>query len=702
MPIASGGVGATLLLAGGLLIYEQWFFAQPLNELTRDGVAPARSAFFLFLLTAASDVWADRWFGAGGAVLFDRTAIALAAALILAVGWAAGRIALRLTGIDRHLTRLEHFVFATGVGLNLLSLGTLGLGLAGAVRSLPSVLVAGVAIVGASAWLAWRDRQAGRALQPLNPLRPSDRRSAWWLVLAIPFVLVTLLGGMLPASDFDVREYHLQAPKEFFLTGRIEFLPHNVYANMPLGTEMHSLLGMILLGDWWSGALVGKTVQACFAPLTALGLLAAGRRWYSTRTGVLAAIIYVSTPWIVHVSTAGLVEGAAAFYAFAAVYAWMLWRDEQAAAPAENSAGHLLLTGFLAGSAVATKYPAALFVVVPLLVLVLWRGRPRRVRWATLFLLAVLAGCGPWLAKNAWFTGNPTYPLLYNVFGGSGWTPQQNARWQAAHRPPNFEIFGDGTAKGSHGTRNLADSLAEVVVRSPWLNFVTWPLAIVALLTGARRRNVALLWCYLLFVLTAWWLFTHRIDRFWVPALPIASLLAGIGATVFARRSWYGVVAVALLLALSYDFAVVATNTGPGSSNRFFVPLAELRRDPERVTPWQQWLNQHTPTGKQVLSEGDAQVFDLEVPVIYHTAFDESPLMLRIAGKTPAERRAALGDLAYVYVNWGEIARYRSPGNYGYTEQVQPAVLEELVRQGILGPPLEEFQSSGVEIYPVR
>ncbi len=73
----------------------------------------------------------------------------------------------------------------------------------------------------------------------------------------------------------------LQAPKEFYQAGRITFLPHNVYANMPLGTEMLSLLGMVVAGDWWTGALVGKTLIACFAPLTALALLAAGRRFVS-------------------------------------------------------------------------------------------------------------------------------------------------------------------------------------------------------------------------------------------------------------------------------------------------------------------------------------------------------------------------------------------------------------------------------------
>ena len=63
---------------------------------------------------------------------------------------------------------------------------------------------------------------------------------------------------MLPPADFDVREYHLQAPKEFYQQGRIAFVPHNVYANMPLGMEMASLLGMVVTGDWWLGCWWGR------------------------------------------------------------------------------------------------------------------------------------------------------------------------------------------------------------------------------------------------------------------------------------------------------------------------------------------------------------------------------------------------------------------------------------------------------------
>ena len=62
--------------------------------------------------------------------------------------------------------------------------------------------------------------------------------------------------------------------------------------------------------------------------------------------------------------------------------------------------------------------------------------------------------------------------------------------------------------------------------------------------------------------------------------------------------------------------------------------------------------------------------------------------------------------VAYVAVDWNEIARYRSPGNYGFTDYIQPKLFEELVSTGVLDPPLvcpdPDENSVGYEVYPVR
>ena len=61
-------------------------------------------------------------------------------------------------------------------------------------------------------------------------------------------------------------------------------------------------------------------------------------------------MVFISTPWIVQVSTYGLVEGAAALYLLVAWYAVVLWhRGDVAPKPA------LMLAGYLAGGAAACK-----------------------------------------------------------------------------------------------------------------------------------------------------------------------------------------------------------------------------------------------------------------------------------------------------------------------------------------------------------
>ena len=98
------------------------------------------------------------------------------------------------------------------------------------------------------------------------------------ILIIAPFLVIMLLGAMLPAIDFDVLEYHLQGPKEYFQAGRIAFLPHNVYTSMPFGVEMLHLMGMEVLGDWWWGGLVGQLLVALYAPAAAVLIAAATGR----------------------------------------------------------------------------------------------------------------------------------------------------------------------------------------------------------------------------------------------------------------------------------------------------------------------------------------------------------------------------------------------------------------------------------------
>jgi hypothetical protein len=728
----------------GLAAYLAVFYWTRLPSFPNDaGVPMRRIALLGVLLVRSPEALFSHWFGVPPQfTLSDRLPIVLAAGAILA--WAAlvGWIAITACRASRGLTRLETAIFSTVVGLNLLSTWMLVLGLFGQLGRIRGVVAPALLTFAAAAGIwYWRkrsnnDRRRLTASGAINILEGDDAREGVqrspqrrgaspsatgraadiigvrWLWLAVPFVVAIFLAAMLPPLDFDVCEYHLQAPKEFFQQGQITFLPHNVYANMPLGAEMLSLLGMVVTGDWWWGALVGKTLIAAFTPLCALALFAAGRRLYSTGVGTVAALAYISIPWIVDVSSVGLVEGVSACYLFLALYAVLLSSESRKVGQPFQQEMHptalVILAGYLAGGAVATKYPAVLFVVIPLALWILagraWQKDRGRDRWSaareqpqadprapipgapppilppqpralnplvalTVFLLAVAIGCGPWLGKNWAFTGNPTYPLLYEVFGGKTWNKDKDRQWNHAHRAQEFS------------KELLGEHVCRVFVTSDLLSPLVVPLAALAFFGGARivgRTRLAwALLAYVGFFIGAWWLLTHRIDRFWLPVLPVFALLAGMGAYWNTAVWWRRLLEVFLLAGFAANFLLASA----GVANAWFVPLDQLRSEWTSCLHWS--VNNSADRGA-VLTVGDAAVFDLKPPVFYSTCFDDCVFERLVKGKTDKEIRAEFASrhIAYVLVNWSEIARYRR--TYGFTDFVQPEVFDRLVEQGIL------------------
>ena len=459
----------------------------------------------------------------------------LLAGAVWGVAFLSGRLVCCLGPLSRQLRPPGVLRVCEGIGLSAWSLFTLAVGLLGGLRQPLDLRGGRRADCGGlrSASLATgrsparartgESRRHRRAPAPVRLWRPR-----WWW-LAVPFVLVIVGGALLPPVDFDVLEYHLQVPREWVQSGRIAFLPHNVYGNMPLGAETLAALTMALspgeLGWWW-GALAGKLVMAGFAPLAAVLLVAAGRRFASPQAGIVAALIYLSTPWIVLVSVNGLNEGVIAYYLLAAAYAAKLWLDAQQTDPAA-ARGYVWLAGWMAGSAVACKYTSVVFVVMPLLVLVaVVSRRGGLVRAVLAFVLAVTCACGLWLAKNGVQTGNPVYPLL-----------AQCVRRPHAHAGERRAVPAGAPSAGRCGGTSLLAATglgvaAAVAGRQPLAQPADrFPSRRSIVLRRRTLRQAAFWLLGLLYVVAAWWLCTHRLERFLVPAWPLLALAAGIGAT---------------------------------------------------------------------------------------------------------------------------------------------------------------------------
>ncbi len=545
-----------------------------------------------------------------------------------------------------------------------------------------------------------------------------------------PFLLAMLLGSLQPPNDFDVKEYHLEGAKEFYLRGRVEMLPHNVYTSFPFLTEMLCLAGMVLQRDWFTGALAGQAVLAAFAPITALGLFVAARRWLGTTAGWFAVLVHLTCPWVYRISIIAYAEGGLACFLFAAFFATL--RAIEATEP-RTARRWTLLAGLLAGAAAGCKYPAVLTVVIPLgalivarahLPVLLLRGdadgtgkcaRPTTsaIRLALLYSLGVLATFGPWLGKNLCETGNPVYPLLYSVFGGADWDEASNFKWKAGHPLPLKDITGPGWI-----VRDTRDRLWDVFLGSDWQSALYVSLAAAAIFAIWRSRThkarglqppglLLLAVAYSLWLFFTWQFFTHRIDRFWVPMLPLLSLRAGAGLAALwesveefmphrTREVYWlarGFIAIPVFAVVVFNLALA---TSPlGGNNSYLMEMKSLRRLTK--TPCIAFVESLAlaPTDK-VLFVGEAELFDAAFPYEYNTLFDHSIFERDCSAAQPKTYAAdqplrpakdILGNwhargITHIVINWSEILRYRT--TYTYTDFVHPSRFQSLVDADVL------------------
>lgn len=709
-----------------IIAFSGWFFTREMpNQTTTaaDGTVRVltRADLWLYWFTEPASVlnpvstsfsgepaaarWSNLW--------LRRREIAAATAVWLTIAAFGAAWSAWLLPHGGPLRKAERFVVAAGVGASLFTTWVLICGRAGQMGLFWILLPILPCCV---LWITGRRRQLrllGRSGGPVGDAvgedhSPLSLRAGIGLgCLLLPFVLTMLPGSLTPPFDFDVREYHMQGPKEWFLEGRITFLEHNVYTSFPFLSEMFSLSGMQLLGDWKTGAIAGKAALSGFQLLTALAVWCCAKRIGGTAAAALGVSAWLMTPWTTRITLIAYAEGALTFY----VAAVLMVLTAVAATRQPVSRSLLVTFGLLAGAGMACKYTGLVLTVMPVFVFVLvdvFRRRssdpallheshgpsesaePLSFRTVSTEVLVCLAGVliaiGPWMLRNLADTGNPVYPLVSGVLGGVDLDAQFTERFRNAHRAPE------------HDMHRIPLHLADLAVRNDWQNGLLFALAVPVGLFAVRRYHLLLLPLLLsVWLIGTWWALTHRIDRFWVPVLPCLAVLAGSAMNLSDHRGWRGF--LILVLVVHAVFCLTLNRTGVvGLNTGLLEPAAASAKS---VRPDFRYLNETLPSDALVLMVGEAEVFDGEFRCLYNTTFDDSVLLQVICSPAVAadeSREAAFraGDafqalkdsgVTHLLVNWSEILRYRRPGSYGYDNRISPELWERLTEQGVLGQP---------------
>ncbi len=465
---------------------------------------------------------------AGGAwpMLLYRLAIdggILALWVLAGIGW--GSAALRAGGLlsldtpDRPGINFPLWLATVAaVGWGGMSLVLLGLGLTATTGSLAAwaLLIGGVALV------PWR--QLLRRVFPApdaNRQRTQPGKSRWLWLIPMPLLGIAIVAALVPPgllwgdepAGYDVVEYHLQIPREWYESGRITPLNHNVFSYFPFNAEMHDLLAMHLRGGAYAGMYLAQLMHLAMMAFAIVAIYGAARCLAEPAAATIAAAATACVPWIAMLAPIAYNESALLLFCTLSI-GWVL----QALTEDRASARAMVLGGIAAGLAFGTKLTAIPLLGIGLTAAVLLMSARRRAAlWTGViaFLLAAGVTAAPWLARNAAWTGNPVFPEALGIFGPGGFTPEQADRWHAAHspRPDQRPLLQRGRAL-------IAQVFGDF--RYGWAFIpATLIAAAIAPASASRRILFGLLVAFIAF----WMAFTHLQGRFLLPVLPVGALL---------------------------------------------------------------------------------------------------------------------------------------------------------------------------------
>ena len=347
--------------------------------------------------------------------------------VICLIAMGVGKLALARTSINKGDSG-EVIIFAGALGFAIIGYGIFIVGICQMLY--PAVIYSLTAIYATLALAGWvMGKKCG-----MNP--PFLQRTEYFenqtsgrrlvrvvnrsclIILSICITLCFLL-VLTPEIGKDALIYRLGVPKLFLEHHGIYFIPGNIFACYPFFNEMLYTWGLSLGGE-----ILPKGTHFAITIFILFSMWKFGRRYISENNfELLPLVIFFTIPSVFQNAHMAYCDLTLAFYTFVALYTFINWYHTQERL-------WIILCGVFSGIAMSTKY-AGLYLPLAGCLGVLWGCRknnvanPTAVRLFFLYALFTLIAGIPCYLKNWIMTGNPLYPLFYEIFGGRGWSAAQ-------------------------------------------------------------------------------------------------------------------------------------------------------------------------------------------------------------------------------------------------------------------------------------
>lgn len=234
------------------------------------------------------------------------------------------------------------------------------------------------------------------------------------LITGLSLLVSTLfLINLTPPIGRDALTHHLTVPKLYLQHGGIYEIKELIFSYYPMNLD---LLYMIPL--WFKQDIIPKHIHFFFALGTTWLIFNYIKNRLGTNWALTGALLFLSTPIVIHLGTTAYVDLGVVFFTTAATLLLLRWGQER-------SLKLLVFSGIVAGLAAGTKYNGliTIFLLTCLVPFVdihnlekASSAQKKPIKNTLTFLTVALLTVSPWFLRNVIWTGNPVYPLLNSLF----------------------------------------------------------------------------------------------------------------------------------------------------------------------------------------------------------------------------------------------------------------------------------------------
>lgn len=391
---------------------------------------------------------------------------------------------------------ISHLTFFMGIFAVLYRPVVAAVFVAGALACLPTLKEAARELRGVPRGLAARRREGGAS-------------RSFCALVGVAFTLPVLALPLYPPTAFDETSFHLSMAKVFVRSHAVVFTPFLRFQVFPVVNEMWFTLALLFYDD-----LLAHLFQLLCLSATVVSVFAFGRRHFSARAGVWAAALVVACPMALWCGSVSYIDISVVLFVAAAVHSFANWLQTDAR-------GWLVLSGVFCGFAAGAKYTALAFLGLLGLVTLYRALRERSLLPPVVLSAAALAVALPCYVRNFYYTRNPLFPFLPQLFGYTKWWSAEDMEG-VMHDLRTAHGVGRGAWALLAIPYHLTVDQSQLLAERPWavIYFVVLPLT---LAWSFKSRKVRLLLA-LCGAYTVVWFYSAQILRYLLPILPFLSL----------------------------------------------------------------------------------------------------------------------------------------------------------------------------------